>query len=261
LAYCSAIDAIDPFCRTAGYVHVATLVGLNLKRRLCHLAHRLVDTDPKDSLAWFAVGSYYYACRRFDLAQRHLSRATRLDPSSAECWIGFGCSFAVCDESDQALALFRAAQNKYSGSSVPLLYMGMEYLRTNHLSLANHFLNSTQRTDPCDMLCCNELGVWCYRQGNLEDAAFWFMKALRLHLRAESSVLRSTDEGLGMDGYILVTGQPSTLVGGRADPASDHGYASTPHLQRRSISDGPPVFIVLCAVKTPSGKSIAATMV
>jgi tetratricopeptide (TPR) repeat protein len=62
-----------------------------------------------------------------------------------------------------------------------------------------------------------------------------------------------------MDGYILVTGQPSTLVGGRADPASDHGYASTPHLQRRSISDGPPVFSVLCAVKTPSGKSIAAS--
>ena len=110
-------------------------------------------------------------------------------------------------------------------------------------------------------MMCNELGAWCYRLGNLEDAAFWFMKALRLHLRAESSVLRSTDEGLGMDGFILLTGQPSTLVGGRADPASDHGYASTPHLQRRSISDGPPVFIVLCAVKTPSGKSIAATMV
>ena len=259
LAYCTAIDAIDPFCRTAGYVHVATLVGLNLKRRLFHLAHRLVDTDPKDSLAWFAVGSYYYACRRFDLAQRHFSRATRLDPSSAECWIGFGCSFAVCDESDQALASFRAAQNKYSGSSVPLLYMGMEYLRTNHLSLAGHFLNSAQRTDPCDMLCCNELGVWCYRQGNLEDAAFWFMKALRLHVRAESSVLRSTDEGLGMDGYILLTGLPSTAIGGRADAASDHDYVSTPHLQRRSNSDGPPMSSVLCALKTPSGKSIAAS--
>lgn len=257
LAYCTAIDAIDPFCRTAGYVHVATLVGLNLKRRLFHLAHRLVDTDPKDSLAWFAVGSYYYACRRFDLAQRHFSRATRLDPSNAECWIGFGCSFAVCDESDQALASFRAAQNKYSGSSVPLLYMGMEYLRTNHLSLAGHFLNSAQRTDPCDVLCCNELGVWCYRQGNLEDAAFWFMKALRLHVRAESSVLKSTDEDLGINGYILLTVLPSTAV--CADPASVHDYASTPHLQRRSINDRPPMSSVLCAVKTPSGKSIAAS--
>ena len=37
-------------------------------------------------------------------AQRNFSQSTRLDPSSAECWIGFGCSFAVCDENDQALA-------------------------------------------------------------------------------------------------------------------------------------------------------------
>lgn len=73
----------------------------------------------------------------------------------------------MCDESDQALASFRAAQNKYSGSHVPLLYMGMEYLRTNHLSLAGHFLSSAQKTDPSDMLCCNELGVWSYRQVSL----------------------------------------------------------------------------------------------
>ena len=28
LAYCTALDALDPFCRAAGHVHVATLVGL-----------------------------------------------------------------------------------------------------------------------------------------------------------------------------------------------------------------------------------------
>ena len=272
LAYCTAIDAIDPYCRTAGYVHVATLVGLNLKRRLFHLAHRLVDTDPKDALAWFAVGSYYYTIRRYDLAQRHFSRSTRLDPSSAECWIGFGCSFAVCDESDQALASFRAAQNKYSGSHVPLLYMGMEYLRTNHLSLAGHFLNSAQRTDPYDMLCCNELGVWSYRQGDMLDASFWFLKALRLQLRAEgSSSLSSADEGLGMDGFILLTGKPATKarLGGVANSGGNkvlidsvHASSSvTPYVVRRSShAEGPPISTVLCAIKTPSGHSIAASL-
>jgi len=257
LAYCTAIDTIDPYCRTAGYVHVATLLGLNLKRRLFQLAHRLVDTDPKDALAWFAVGCYYYACKRYDLAQRHFSRATRLDPSSAECWIGFGCSFAVCDESDQALASFRAAQNKYSGSHVPLLYMGMEYLRTNHLSLAGHFLNSAQKTDPCDMLCCNELGVWSYRQGDMEDAAFWFMKALRLHVRSKGSTLNSTDEGLGMNGYTLLTGRVEQgLQQSRATSANN---ATTPHAKRRSNSQ-PPVSTILCDVKTPSGQTIAASI-
>jgi tetratricopeptide (TPR) repeat protein len=261
LAYCTAIDACDPFCRTAGYVHVATLVGLGLKRRLFELAHRLVDADPKDSLAWFAVGSYYYLCRRYDLAQRHFSRSTRLDPSSAECWIGFGCSFAVCDESDQALASFRAAQNKYAGSHVPLLYMGIEYLRTNHLSLAGHFLTSAQKTDASDPLCCNELGVWSYRRGDIEDAAFWFLKALRLHVEAESSVLTSTDEALGRKGYIMLSSggmeklrQPSTESHQSFDPAS-------PHVKLCSDNIQPPLSTVLYATTTPSGRSISASIV
>ncbi|KAL3804331.1 hypothetical protein HJC23_011259, partial [Cyclotella cryptica] len=215
LTYCSVIDTLDPFCRTAGYVYVATLVGLGLKRRLFQLAHRLVDADPKDALAWFAVGSYYHLCRRHDLSQRYFSRSTRLDPSSAECWIGFGCSFAACDESDQALASFRAAQNKYSGSHIPLLYMGMEYLRTNHLSLAGHFLASSQKTDASDPLCCNELGVWSFRRGDLEDAAFWFVKALRLHIEAESSSLTSTDAALGTNGYVLLNSNA------KKDPTDD----------------------------------------
>ncbi|KAL7499747.1 hypothetical protein ACHAWT_010715 [Skeletonema menzelii] len=257
LAYCTAIDAYDPFCRTAGYVHVATLVGLGLKRRLFELAHRLVDADPKNSLAWFAVGSYYYLCRRYDLAQRHFSRSTRLDPSSAECWIGFGCSFAVCDESDQALASFRAAQNKYAGSHVPLLYMGMEYLRTNHLSLAGHFLTSAQKTDASDPLCCNELGVWSYRRGDMEDAAFWFLKALRLHVEAESSALTSTDEALGMEGYILLSSK-----GKRKQQVAQESFdPASPHVKRRSDSNVQPPSTVLCAVKTPSGRSISASIV
>ncbi|KAL7429965.1 hypothetical protein ACHAXM_002927 [Skeletonema potamos] len=261
LAYCTAIDAYDPFCRTAGYVHVATLVGLGLKRRLFELAHRLVDADPKNSLAWFAVGSYYYLCRRFDLAQRHFSRSTRLDPSSAECWIGFGCSFAVCDESDQALASFRAAQNKYAGSHVPLLYMGMEYLRTNHLSLAGHFLTSAQKTDASDPLCCNELGVWSYRRGDMEDAAFWFLKALRLHVEAELSALSSTDEALGMDGYILLSSERTRKQRPGATGSQVPLDPVSPHVKRRSDSNVQPPSTVLCAVKTPSGRSISASIV
>jgi tetratricopeptide (TPR) repeat protein len=168
----------------------------------------------------------------------------------------------VCDESDQALASFRAAQNKFAGSHVPLLYMGMEYLRTNHLSLAGHFLTSAQNTDASDPLCCNELGVWSYRRGDMEDAAFWFLKALRLHVEADSSALTSTDEALGAEGYILLRSnrnekqrqqtatesQPSSL-----DPVS-------PHVKRRSDNNEQPPSTVLCAVKTPSGRSISASV-
>eukprot|EP00956_Cyclotella_meneghiniana_P013810 scaffold20263_cov69-Cyclotella_meneghiniana.AAC.10 len=253
LTYCTAIDTLDPFCRTAGYVYVATLVGLGLKRRLFQLAHRLVDADPKDALAWFAVGSYYHVCGRHDLSQRHFSRSTRLDPSSAECWIGFGCSFAICDESDQALASFRAAQGKYSGSHIPLLYMGMEYLRTNHLSLAGHFLASSQKTDPSDPLCCNELGVWAFRRGDLEDAEFWFVKALRLYVEAEASLLTCADEALGANGYILL----NTNVD-KSECASGGVCKVVETPVAKSSGDELPPSTVLCAIKTPSGQSIAA---
>eukprot|EP00970_Alexandrium_tamarense_P015750 scaffold5469_cov175-Alexandrium_tamarense.AAC.11 len=259
LAYCTVIDTLDPFCRAAGYVHVATLVGLGLKRRLFQLAHRLVDADPKDSLAWFAVGSYYHLCRRYDLAQRHFSRSTRLDPSSAECWIGFGCSFAVCDESDQALASFRAAQNKYSGSHIPLLYMGMEYLRTNHLSLAGHFLHSAQKTDASDPLCCNELGVWSFRRGDMKDASFWFVKALRLHIEAESSILTSSDEALGMDGFALLNKHAANGSTAQEQTIREETVATETPLVKHLPGSEPPMSNVICAVKTPSGQSIAAS--
>ena len=150
------------------------------------------------------------------------------------------------------MASFRAAQGKYSGSHIPLLYMGMEYLRTNHLSLAGHFLASSQKTDPSDPLCCNELGVWAYRRGDLEDAVFWFVKALRLYVEAEASLLTSADEALGANGYILLNTEveKSKASGGVGE------VAETP--VAKSSGDELPPSTVLCAIKTPSGQSIAA---
>lgn len=112
-------------------------------------------------------------------AQRHFCRATRLDPQCAEAWIAFGTSFAACDESDQALASFRAAQRLAPGNHVSLLYIGMEYLRTNHLVLAQHFLSAAN--DSCngtDPLAKSELGVLNLYQKNYGPAISWFLQAL-----------------------------------------------------------------------------------
>ena len=40
--------------------------------------------------------------------------------------------FALADESDQALSSYRAAQRLAPCSHVPLLYVGIEYIRTNN---------------------------------------------------------------------------------------------------------------------------------
>ena len=179
LHYCQQLARVDPLCTTAAHVHVATLVALGHKRTLFRLAHEWVEAAPKSSQAWFAVGSYYFACQRYHVAQRHYCRATRLDPQVVEAWIAFGTSFAACDESDQALASFRAAQRLAPGDPTSLLYIGMEYLRTNHTSLAEHFLWAAhQASRGTHRLCMNELGVWQLGEKNWHEAAKWFVRTL-----------------------------------------------------------------------------------
>lgn len=185
LYYCQSLLDIDPLCPKAAHIQIATLTGLGHKRSLFRLSHALVDSDPKSAIAWYAVGCYYQTCGRFDLAQRYFCRATRLDPRNAECWIAFGCAFASCDENDQANACFRAAQRLHSGSHYPMLYMGMEHLRTNNVPLAGHFLKSARSMGKDDPLCCNELGVWAYRKKEWSGAESWFLMALKLVVDAD----------------------------------------------------------------------------
>ena len=187
LDYCEQLTQVDPFLSDAAFCYVATLVMLGYKRVLFRLAHEWVEASPKSAKAWFAVGAYYYSCERFHVAQRHFCRATRLDPQCTEAWIAFGCSFAACDESDQALASFRAAQRLSPGEHTSLLYMGMEYVRTNHLVLANYFLQASMtNSSGADPLCLHELGVLSSQRGKLDEAIGWFQKALRSAVGGES---------------------------------------------------------------------------
>jgi anaphase-promoting complex subunit 6 len=112
-------------------------------------------------------------------------RATRLDPLCTDAWIAFGCSFAACDESDQALASFRAAQRLAPAESSALLYMGMEYVRTNHLVLAQHALRAA--LPGRDPLCWHEMGVVHFAKKDYDEAISWFRKALLAIVQLEKS--------------------------------------------------------------------------
>jgi tetratricopeptide (TPR) repeat protein len=59
--------------------------------------------------------------------------------------------------------------------------MGMEYLRTNHMTLAKHFLETAQAKSggEGDPLACSELAVCSYQLGKFDDSIFWGLKALR----------------------------------------------------------------------------------
>jgi len=179
-ALCKEIRVLDPFYERCLPVYLSSLVELRLKTDLYYLAHRLVEIQPKSAVAWFAVGCYYVAIHKNEAAQRYFHKATKLDHAFAPAWLGFGNAFAAQDESDQAMSAYRTASRLFPSLHFPLLYSGMEYLRTNNLSLALHFIQAAHGLNPMDALVHNEWGVVHFRRGKYAEAAERFRTVLAL---------------------------------------------------------------------------------
>ena len=170
----------DPFQLAALPCYLAVSVELQKKNELFMVAHELTEEYPDRAVSWFAVACYYYCVRRFDEARRYFSKATALEGAFVPAWIGFGHSFAAQDESDQAMAAYRTAARLFPGCHLPVLCIGMEYQRTNHLGLAEQFFEKARDVCPADPLVHNELGVLAYRNRDHAAAVKHFERALSL---------------------------------------------------------------------------------
>lgn len=185
----------DPYDFACVPVYLASMVELGLSHELFYCAHELVKAYPKHTVSWFAVGCYYLLVGKNDAAQRYFHKSAKLCPRFAPAWIGFGNAFAAQDESEQAMAAYRSASRLFQGSHVPLMFIGMEYLRTNNLPLAKHFLQGAKRLCPSDPMVSNELGVVEIRQGNYDEAEEIFLEVLELFQRLpERAPLRDACE-------------------------------------------------------------------
>ncbi|GBG32886.1 Anaphase-promoting complex subunit 6 [Hondaea fermentalgiana] len=176
----SKIRAQDPFHLRCIKVHLAALVELKRKSELFHTAHQLVDAYPSLAVSWFAVACYYYCIGKYEAARRFFHKATAMDPSMAEAWIGFGHAFAAQDESDQAMAAYRTSSRLFAGCHLPVLCTAIEYLRTNNVPLAEQFCRQAKSMCATDPLVFNELGVVHFRQGRLKEAVDCFKQGLSL---------------------------------------------------------------------------------
>ncbi|KAJ1453928.1 hypothetical protein M885DRAFT_522870 [Pelagophyceae sp. CCMP2097] len=172
--------AADPFDLAVVPVYLACMVELRLTHDLFSCAHELVKSYPREPSSWFAVGCYYLAVGKNDAAQRYFHKSAKLGPRFAPAWVGFGNAFAAQDESEQAMAAYRSASRLFPGSHVPLLFIGLEYLRTNNLPLAKHFLRGARRLCATDPMVANELGVVELRQGSYAAAVEAFSVVLDL---------------------------------------------------------------------------------
>ncbi|KAH8093042.1 hypothetical protein JL720_5217 [Aureococcus anophagefferens] len=185
----------DPYDFACVPVYLASMVELGLKHELFYCAHELVRAYPKHAASWFAVGCYYLLVGKNDAAQRYFHKSAKLAPRFAPAWIGFGNAFAAQDESEQAMAAYRSASRLFQGSHVPLMFIGMEYLRTNNLPLAKHFLRGARKLCGSDPMVLNELGVVELRQGLYADAEQTFSDVFVLFERLpDRSPLKSACE-------------------------------------------------------------------
>lgn len=131
-------------------------------------------------VSWFTVGTYYFHCKKFEVARKYFQKAIKLDSSFLYAWIGMAHSFAVQDESDQAMSIYRSIVRLFPGCAQAHLYMGMEYLRTNNLKTATISLNKAREINPTDPLIYSELGVIHYKQKNYKEAKRCHQEALAL---------------------------------------------------------------------------------
>ncbi|KAH7624830.1 hypothetical protein Ndes2526B_g00197 [Nannochloris sp. 'desiccata'] len=174
----AAVLEKDPFAEAVLPSHLTAAVSLGKKHELFSLGHTLIKAQPQRAASWYAAGCYYFCTAQYASSRHYFAKATSLDRYFAPAWIGFAQAFAAQDETDQAMAAFRTASRLFPGLHIPLLGMGLEYIRMNNLALAEQMLLRAYRRCPVDAAVAHELGSLALRQGQYTDSVQWLHKAL-----------------------------------------------------------------------------------
>ena len=161
-------------------LHLACLHELNQKSALFLIAHELTNSHPEEPCAWLAVGTYYLTTNRIAEARRYFSKASMMDPHFGPAWIGFAHTFAAEGEHDQAISAYSTAARLFQGTHLPQLYLGMQNLQLNQMTLADEYFTAAYGLCNSDPLLLNERGVVAFHQDHLQDAIRDFSEALTL---------------------------------------------------------------------------------
>ena len=105
------------------------------------------------------MACYYLLIKNYIQARHFFGKATRLDANFGSGWLGFGHSFAIEGEHDQAMAAYSTASRVMPGCHLPLLCIGVEHMQTNNLQLAHQYMTAASNICAYDPLVFNELGT------------------------------------------------------------------------------------------------------
>lgn len=186
LAITTSILDSDEYNFSIYPIHLACLHELNQTNTLFLLSHHLADNHPEEPSTWLAVGIYYLSISQIAEARRYFSKASTMDPQFGAAWIGFAHTFAAEGEHDQAISAYSSAARLFQGTHLPQLFLGMQNLHLNNMTLAHEHLIAAHEVCQTDPLVLNELGVVFYHQDMLPDAVALFTQALGIAAEIDS---------------------------------------------------------------------------
>lgn len=180
LALTTSILETDEYNFSIYPLHLACLHELAQTNTLFLLSHRLADLHPDVPVTWLAVGIYYLSISQIADARRFFSKASTMDQHFGPAWIGFAHTFAAEGEHDQAISAYSQAARLFQGTHLPQLFLGMQNLHLNNMTLAHEYLNAAHALCSTDPLLLNELGVVFYHLDHLSEAISVFNSALAI---------------------------------------------------------------------------------
>ena len=131
-------------------------------QNLYSMSNFFMKNYPNHINSFFTAGVYYLVISRFDVARKFLAKSCLIDGGLPHTWIASGLAFSKSDETVHAISAFRSATNKYPKLVLPWLYLGMEYIRTNELKLAQTYLVSAlELGGNFRSLILNEISIIC----------------------------------------------------------------------------------------------------
>lgn len=187
LALCEGVISNDNYNFSVYPLYLASLHELNMKNKLFLVSHDMADTYPDEPVTWLAVGVYYLTVGKISEARRFFSKASMMDPHFGPAWIGFAHTFAADGEHDQAISAYSTAARLFQGTHLPQLFLGMQHLQLNNVTLADEYLNTAFTLCKLDPLLLNELGVVFYHKDALKESVQLFNKALQIAEEIDSN--------------------------------------------------------------------------
>ncbi|CAR21815.1 CDC16-like protein [Lachancea thermotolerans] len=158
-------------------IYISCLYELGGKNKLFLVSHKMAENFPKHPITWFGVGAYYMCTNKISEARKYFSKASILDPSFSQAWIGFAHTYAVEGEHEQAVSAYSTASRYFPGTHLPNLFLGMQYLLMGTLPLAEEYFALAYDICPYDPLLLNEMGVLYFKKNDYLKAKRYLKKA------------------------------------------------------------------------------------